>query len=266
MTASRGGYTAHTWWKTVGAVVVVCAATAIALPAQTFTTLANFAGTGGTDPLQISLAQGTDGNLYGTTLTGPNNSGTGSGTIFMVTPAGTLTTLYSFGGADGAKPYAGLVLGTDSNFYGTTAYGGAHGYGNVFKITPAGVLTTMHSFDSTDGAGPYGGLAQATSGIFYGTTYGGGTSYQGTVFSLAVGLGPFVTTLPTSGKVGATVRILGTNLTGATSVTFNGTAAVFTVISPTLISTIVPAGATTGTVQVTTPSGTLTSNVSFTVP
>ena len=62
----------------------------------------------------------------------------------------------------------------------------------------------------------------------------------GTVFSLSVGLGPFVETQPTSGKVGAAVKILGTNLTGATSVTFNGTAAVFKVVSASLITTTVP--------------------------
>jgi uncharacterized protein (TIGR03437 family) len=80
-----------------------------------------------------------------------------------------------------------------------------------------------------------------------------------------VGLGPFVETLTTSGKVGAAVEILGTDLTGATSVTFNGTAATFTVLSQTLITTTVPAGATTGTIQVVTPSATLLSNVPFRV-
>ena len=83
--------------------------------------------------------------------------------------------------------------------------------------------------------------------------------------SLDVGLGPFVETLPTSGKAGSTVRILGTNLTGATSVTFNGTPATFRVRSPSLISARVPAGASTGTVQVVTPNGTLSSNVPFRV-
>jgi hypothetical protein len=67
----------------------------------------------------------------------------------------------------------------------------------------------------------------------------------------------------TFGKVGMAVKILGTNLTGATSVTFNGTAAVFKVVAGSLNTTTVPAGATTGTVQVVTPSGTLSSNVPF---
>jgi uncharacterized protein (TIGR03437 family) len=75
-----------------------------------------------------------------------------------------------------------------------------------------------------------------------------------------------VETQTKSGKVGAAVKILGNNLTGSTSVTFNGTAAVFTVVSASEITTTVPAGATTGTVQVVTAGGTLSSNVPFRVP
>jgi len=146
---------------------------------------------------------------------------------------------------------------------GTTIYGGGNNFGTVFRITSGGVLTTLHSFNSTDGTGPYGGLVQATNGKLYGTTSEGGTNNDGTLFSLAVGLGPFVETLPTSGKVGAKVMILGSHLTGATAVTFNGTAATFTVVSSTAINAAVPTGATTGKVQVTTPSGTLMSNVVF---
>jgi IPT/TIG domain-containing protein len=92
----------------------------------------------------------------------------------------------------------------------------------------------------------------------------------GTVFSLSVGLGPFVEAQSGSGKVGAKVgadvKILGTDLTGATGVRFNDTAAEFTVVSSSEITTTVPAGATTGEVEVVTPSGTLSSNVSFRVP
>ena len=110
-----------------------------------------------------------------------------------------------------------------------------------------------------------GGLAQATNGAFYGTTSGGGTHNDGTVFSLSVGLGAFVETVPTSGKVGAKVIILGTDLKGATSVTFNGTVATFTVVKGSEITTTVPTGATTGRVNVTTPNKTLKSNVAFRV-
>jgi hypothetical protein len=79
-------------------------------------------------------------------------------------------------------------------------------------------------------------------------------------------LGPSVETSPLSGKVGSKVIILGNKLRGTSSVTFNGAAAVFNVVSSTEITTTVPRGAITGKVQVTTPSGTLTSNVNFLVP
>jgi uncharacterized repeat protein (TIGR03803 family) len=178
-------------------------------------------------------------------------------------------------------PDGGLVQATDGNFYGTTQEGGANcttigGCGTIFKITPGATLTTLYSFCSqpncTDGNSPYTGLVQATNGHFYGTTGYGGTSSAcnngsgcGTVFGLSVGLGPFVETQTTSGEVGEVVRILGTDLTGATSVSFHGTAAAFTVVSPSLIAATVPAGATSGKVQVVTPSGTLSSNVPFRV-
>jgi len=360
------------WAKCACALLFLFVTTAIALPAQTFTTLANFPESHGANPRLMSLVQGADGNFYGTTcdLGCVGEVGNGFGTVFKVTPTGTLTTLYSFcaqpkctdgafpiaglvlgtdgnfygttayggvnddgtvfkvtsGGTlttlhsfdltdDGAYPYAGLVQATNGNFYGTTSYGGANAYGTVFEITPGGTLTTLHSFDDTDGAypeatlvqatngnfygtteyggtggfgtvfsitsggtlttlhsfdstdgdDPYGGLVQATDGTFYGTTDAGGANAGGTIFSLAVGLGPFVKTLPTSGKVGAAVTILGTNLTGATSVSFNGTAASFTVVSSSEVTTTVPTGATTGKVKVVTPGATLSSNLSFRV-
>jgi uncharacterized repeat protein (TIGR03803 family) len=224
------------------------------------------------------LVQGTDGNLYGTT---PNGGAYGGGTVFKMTPGGELKTLYSFdcsqGCSDGAEPFAGLVQGTDGNFYGTTSYGGVNntacnseiGCGTVFKITSRGALTTVYSFCSqpgcADGSFPEEGLVQGTDGSFYGTTSEG--SGYGTLFSLNVGLGAFVKTVPTSGEVGAKVTILGNNLAGATSVTFNGTPATpFTVNSTgSAITTAVPAGATSGTVQVVTPGGTLSSNVTFRV-
>jgi uncharacterized protein (TIGR03437 family) len=78
-----------------------------------------------------------------------------------------------------------------------------------------------------------------------------------------VGLGPFVKTNPTSGETGVAVKILGTNLTDAISVTFNGTAATFAVLSGSEITTTVPTGATTGKVRVTFQHGTRSSNVPF---
>jgi uncharacterized repeat protein (TIGR03803 family) len=181
-----------------------------------------------------------------------------------MTSSGKLTTLHSFNGMDGSNAYA-LSLATNGDFYGTTSTGGVDVDGTIFKITLGGTLTILHTFDGKDGKNLYGGLVQGTNGMFYGTTYFGGANNDGTVFSLAVGLGPFVETRPTSGKVGASVIILGTNLTGASSVTFDGTPATFKVISKSEIKTTVPDGATSGTVTVTTPSRKLSSNVPFQV-
>jgi len=253
------------WGKRAYSVFLLCATTATALQAQTFTTLHSFDITDGADPY-AGLVQATDGNFYGTTIAGGAHGG---GTVFKITPSGTLTTLHSFDVTDGFALVAGLVQATDGNFYGTTNRGGANASGTVFKITPSGTLTTLHSFCSkigcTDGQYPEAALVQDTNGTFYGTTRGGGAHTYGTVFSLSVGLWPFVETQPTSGKVGAAVKILGTNLTGATSVTFNGTSAVFKVVSSSEITATVPAGATTGKVKVVTLHGTLSSNVPFRV-
>jgi uncharacterized repeat protein (TIGR03803 family) len=231
-------------------------------PGGTLTTLHSFDGTDGANPY-ARLVQATNGNFYGTTSGGGTYS---YGTVFKITPGGTLTTLHTFDITDGKYPFAGLVQGTDGNFYGTTLGGGDNRDDTVFKITPGGTLTTLHSFDGIDGSMPFARLVQATNGNFYGTTEEDGTGYTygyGTVFSLSVGLGPFVETRPVAGKVGAAVIILGNSLTGTTDVSFNGTAATFTVVSDTEITTILPDGATTGQVEVTTPSGTLTSNGKF---
>lgn len=176
----------------VGCVLLMlCAATVISARAQTFTTLYSFAGLDGLDPYQAPLIQGEDGNLYGTTDFG----GTANwGTIFRITRAGVLTTLYNFctqsNCADGGQPNAGLALAVDGNFYGMTTSGGANNWGTVFKLTPDGILTTLHSFcfekDCLDGASPYGGLVQAADGNLYGTTEQGGPTGRGTMFRITV--------------------------------------------------------------------------------
>jgi uncharacterized repeat protein (TIGR03803 family) len=170
-------------WKTAWVVLaVLCAATAIGSHAQTLTTLHSFDGTDGSYP-QAGLVQATDGNFYGTTRFGGAYARyfRDNGTIFKITPSGTLTRIYSFCSqricTDGAGPLAGLVLGTDGNLYGTTSEGGTTcvvGCGTVFRITLGGTLTTLHSFDLTDGAFPFAGLIQASDGNFYGTTDEGG--------------------------------------------------------------------------------------------
>jgi uncharacterized repeat protein (TIGR03803 family) len=245
-------------------------------PNGTFTRLYSFCSlsgcTDGSEPVG-GLIQGSDGDLYGTTFEGGAVlcHEESCGTVFSITLQGTLTTLHSFDRDDGAYPYDPLIQATDGNFCGTTSEGGNSnhcfdfGCGTVFEITPAGTLTTLHSFDSAAGSSSVGGLLQGTDGDFYGTAQTGGIDQDGTVFGLSVGLGPFVQSLPSFGIVGANIGILGTNLTGAISVTFNGVPATFTVKSRSEIVTTVPTGATTGNIQVTTPTATLISNVAFTV-
>jgi uncharacterized repeat protein (TIGR03803 family) len=115
------------------------------------------------------LAQGRDGNLYGTTANGGTS---GAGTVFKLTPSGAVTTLHNFSGSDGNLPFGGLTLGPDGNFYGSTRLGGASGGGTIFKITSAGTLTTLHSFDGSDGASPWGAPVLGKNGKLYGTTCG----------------------------------------------------------------------------------------------
>ncbi len=225
----------------------------------------------------LPLVQGADGGFYGATFEGGANN---VGTIFKLTAPGKLTTLYSLCSAanctDGGYG-ANLVQATDGNFYGTTPGGGDlscggfnFGCGTVFSLTPTGTLTTLHTFENTDGDSPEV-LVQATDGNFYGVTPSGGDlkCYAGqgcgNVFRLSMGLGPFVKLVQNSGKVGQTGDILGQGFTGTTGVFLNGTPATFTVVSDTFIRATVPAGATTGVVTVTTPSGTLKSNVPFQV-
>ncbi|HTQ53139.1 MAG TPA: choice-of-anchor tandem repeat GloVer-containing protein [Bryobacteraceae bacterium] len=227
----------------------------------TFATLHTFNVTDGSEPF-AALIQGRDGNFYGTTDSGGANN---AGTVFQITPAGILTTLHSFSFSDGSYPFSALVQGTDENFYGTTSQGGADNCGVIFQISRSGAFTNLYSFGRPEGCTPRAGLVQDTNGSFYGTTWTGGSRKYGTVFKLSMGLGPFVRPLPFFGEVGEPVMILGTDLTGATSVTFNGTPASFTVQSPTAIKATVPSGATTGAIEVATPSGTVSSHAPFLV-
>lgn len=153
-------------------------------PSGTVTTLTSFTQANGFYS-ESPLVQATDGNFYGTTSHGGANY-PGFGTIFRITPTGTLTVLHSFDGTDGELCQAGLLQGTDGNLYGTTSFGGSNaGFGGtVFKITLAGTFTTLHSFGSGDGTGPSAALIQATDGNFYGTTSGYGVSNTGTIFKI----------------------------------------------------------------------------------
>jgi len=232
------------------------------------TPIHSFSGrhSGGMD-VGAGLVRAADGNFYGDTSGGGT---AGFGTIFEITPYGESTTLLSFipylEGGFASDP---LIQGTDGNFYGTTFEGsGRFYYGSAFQMTPDGSLTPLYAFDPVDGTNPAAGLLQSTNGTFYGTTNSGGSSnncYEGcgTVFSVSMNLGPFVAFVMRTAQVGRTVEILGQGFTDATRVSFHGTSAPFTVVSDTFLKASVPAGATTGPVTVTTPSGTLTSNVDF---
>jgi uncharacterized repeat protein (TIGR03803 family) len=131
---------------------------------------------------EAGLVEGSDGIFYGTTSRGGASN---TGTVFKISSAGTLTTLYSFtAGADGATPEAELVQGTDGLFYGTALFGGSNNNGTVFQISSNGVFTALHSFTGTDGATPEAALVEGSDGNFYGTTSRGGASDTGTVFQI----------------------------------------------------------------------------------
>jgi uncharacterized repeat protein (TIGR03803 family) len=214
----------------------------------------------GDGPL-AGLAEDANGNLYGTTFYGGVDS---LGTVFEITATHEFIPVHTFENTDGAYPSSALILASDGNLYGTTSADN-NGVGTIFQITARGGFHSLYTFCACTGANPFGALLQATDGTFYGTTIGGGTSDDGTIFSFSTGLGPLVETVPTAAKVGARVIILGNKLAGSTAVSFNGTAASFTVVSNTEIAATVPPGATTGTITVTTSTGTLNSNPGFQV-
>jgi len=165
-------------------------------PAGILTTLYSFCSQAGcadgARPV-AGLIEASDGNFYGTTYQGGINGG--AGTIFKITPDGTLTILYSFdyAGITGYYPSAALIQAADGNFYGTTSYGNyvTDTYGAVFKITPSGALTTLYSFclqtGCAAGGEPVAGLIQGSDGNFYGTTSIGGANQGGTAFRISAG-------------------------------------------------------------------------------
>jgi uncharacterized repeat protein (TIGR03803 family) len=149
-----------------------------------FSVLHTFVASDGTFP-QTQLIQSTDGNLYGTTSGGGANGNLG--TIFKITPAGKLTTLFSFDSVHGTSPDASLIQGKDGNFYGSARLGGLYGHGVIFKMNSTGRLTVLHNFcpvaGCADGSSPNTALVQGSDGNFYGVASDGGTSY-GTLFKM----------------------------------------------------------------------------------
>ena len=126
------------------------------------------------------LAEGADGVFYGTTTHIGNSD---LGTVFQITRTGELTTLHSFDGTDGRRPYGGVVLGQDGHFYGTTS-GGVGDNGKIFRIAPDGTFTAVTAFSGPDGSRPKGRLLQGSDGCLYGTTEGGGAHSLGTIFKV----------------------------------------------------------------------------------
>jgi uncharacterized repeat protein (TIGR03803 family) len=217
---------------------------------------------------ETSLIQAADGNIYGTTSAGGLVDGTctmGCGVAFRISPAGgALTILHAFTNSEGAQ-VQNLIQATDGSLYGTARSGGSSNLGTLFKMNSAGSVTVLFNFcdnPSCKSSSSPTGVMQATSGLFYGTTSGVGFGH-GNVFTF--GFPPFIRISPRSGPIGTMVRIYGTDLSGATGVTFHGVPATFTIVSPGEITTSVPVGASFGSVQVTTPAATLLSDVVFRV-
>jgi uncharacterized repeat protein (TIGR03803 family) len=166
--------------------------------AQTYTDIHDF-----DTPLLASpqysgmLAQGRDGNIYGTA---PLGGTFGRGGVFKITPEGAYSVISNFDSTR-ANPYSGLTLGTDGKFYGATYNGGAFGFGTVFQITPGGFLRVLHSFSLIQGAGPYAPPIEGTDGNFYGTTSIGGGGF-GAVYKVTPA-GGFTTLYRFDGTHGA---------------------------------------------------------------
>ena len=174
--------------RLVAFAAVLLATSSVARAQATVQVAHDFAGgaTDGASP-EGGLILATDGNFYGTTSGG---GAFGGGTIFRMTPSGTITVLHSFGGgvSDGLNPADPLVQATDGDFYGTTTTGGVSNLGTVFKITSAGTFTLLHSFagGTADGGNPLARLIQASDGDLYGTTPSGGALNLGTAFKITL--------------------------------------------------------------------------------
>lgn len=222
-----------------------------------FKVLYNFDGPHGALPLS-GLIQASDGNFYGVTFEGGAND---VGALFRMTPDYTIRVLHDFDDInDGGFANGGLVQATDGNLYGTND-------SKLFRLNKQGNFEILHSFTKSTGISPYDTLTQHTNGLLYGTTLQGGTgnNNDGVFYSLDVGLKPFVTYLPTYGRVGASVEILGQGFSADSKVYFNGAPATFNLVYSTYLRATVPDGATTGRIAVTTANGTLISNKIFIV-
>lgn len=172
------------------------------------TTLATFVNESNPAVAPQKLIEANDGHLYGTTTRGGAQN---QGSVFRLTKDGTLTTLVSFTGANGAWPEAGLIEASDGQLYGTTEVGGANNTGTVFRVTKDGVLTTLPGFPNSDTGGfPRTELTQGPDGDLYGVSSSGGTSQSGKVFRITFsGTASGVASLPQNNVAAPSPLVLG---------------------------------------------------------
>jgi hypothetical protein len=272
----------------------------IAFTSAEITAIRNFVSNGG-GLFMISDHAGADRNNDGIDAAGVFNQLMGSPSIFGITfndnsadktfgwfddhPDGNFTT-------DTTSPIIWTgTFGVPSSSRGLGLFGSTTmtisgaAKGHVWKSTVTAGSTTGVTFaTSTYGSGRVAAVGDSSTGedatnncshsTFLGyndPSYDNGLIYANAVSWLANGGGtggtaPTITSFsPTSGAVGASVTISGTNFTGATSVKFNAQTASFSVTNAMTITATVPNCSSTGTISVTTPNGTATSSGTFTV-
>jgi hypothetical protein len=214
----------------------------------------------------VSLIAASDGNLYGTfSGSGANNTGF----IYQATLSGQWQTVANFpvqGTAEGMSEPGSLVEASDFALYGATVHNAIFRYD---LATRALTLAYQMNVNNLQGSCAPCNFIQAMDGKLYGTAAIGGPG-GGAVFSLDFGLPkplPSIAQMtPASGSVGQKILLWGSHLLGASSVTFNGVAATsFQVNSTQAVTAIVPPGATTGPVSLTTANGSVTTRQTFTV-
>lgn len=171
---------------------------------HSFETLGNFNANGdgvnanGSNP-RAGLRQGPDGNFYGTAYNGGPG---GYGTVFRITPSGTVSLVHGFVGmpGDGAHPLSPVTVMPDGTLYGTASAAGSSGGGVAWRASAAGVWSILHAFTGSaqslltsdmsivDGTTPYVGLVPL-NGQLYGMTFTDIATSSGNLFKIDVGSG-----------------------------------------------------------------------------
>jgi uncharacterized repeat protein (TIGR03803 family) len=234
------------------------------------------------------LVAGTDGNFYGNTYGSSNR-----GTLYRITPAGKFSVLHTFDGFHGSHPEATQVQHTAGVVYGNTFDGGAHSYGTIFTLnaglppfaklvtfigpvgTSIGILgqgfagATVVSFNGAPAQFQIGSDTFLTVTVPDGATTGavtvtmpGGKLVSNQNFMVTPVIASFT---PASGPVGTHVTITGVSLSQASVVKFGTKAASFTVNNDRKITAVVPAGAKSAKITITTAGGIATSPKQFVV-